>query len=110
MSVTTLVTAEELLRMPDDGCRYELVAGEIKKMPSPGWRHGVAVGRVSFLVTPFVKQHELGPVFEGDSGFMLARDPDTVLRRTTPSSAKTACRPKTRRKPTGRARPTLPSR
>jgi len=78
MSATTLVTADELLRMPDDGYRYELVAGEIKKMPPPGWRHGATVGRVSGLVTPFVKQHDLGLVLEGDSGFLLARDPDTV--------------------------------
>ena len=35
MSVTTLITADELLRMPDDGCRYELVAGEIKKCRLP---------------------------------------------------------------------------
>jgi Uma2 family endonuclease len=78
MSVTTLVTADELLRMPDDGYRYELVAGEIKKMPPPGWRHGVTLGQVGFLVTPFVRQRDLGRGFEGDSGFMLARDPDTV--------------------------------
>ena len=78
MSATTLVTADELLRMPDDGYRYELVAGEIKKMPRPGWRRGATVGRVSGLVTPFVKQHDLGLVLEGDCGFLLARDPDTV--------------------------------
>ena len=36
MSATTLVTADELLRMPDDGYRHELVAGEIKRMPFPG--------------------------------------------------------------------------
>ncbi|GAG42344.1 unnamed protein product, partial [marine sediment metagenome] len=30
MSTTTRVTAEQLLRMPDDGSRYELVAGELK--------------------------------------------------------------------------------
>jgi Uma2 family endonuclease len=78
MSASTLVTADELLRMPRDGYRYELVAGEIKKMPPPGWRHGVVVGRLSLLLTPFVKQHDLGLVLEGDSGFRLARDPDTV--------------------------------
>ena len=33
---TRPVTAEELLRMPDDGFRYELVKGELRKMPHVG--------------------------------------------------------------------------
>ena len=37
MSATTLVTATELLHMPNDGYRYELVAGELRKMtPAAG--------------------------------------------------------------------------
>jgi len=37
MSTTTRVTADQLLRMPDDGYRYELVAGELKRATnSPG--------------------------------------------------------------------------
>ena len=32
---TRLFTADELLRMPDDGQRYELVEGELRSM-SPG--------------------------------------------------------------------------
>ena len=33
---TKLITADELLMMPDDGCRYELLRGVlIRKMP-PG--------------------------------------------------------------------------
>ena len=35
MTTTTQpVTAEELLNMPDDGFRYELIRGELRKMPS----------------------------------------------------------------------------
>ena len=37
---TRPVTAEELLRMPDDGFRYELVKGELRKMPYAGNEHG----------------------------------------------------------------------
>ena len=38
---TLRVTAEELLRMPDDGSRYELVEGELRKMPPAGkWASG----------------------------------------------------------------------
>jgi hypothetical protein len=44
MSVTTPVTAEQLWRMPDDGCRHELIAGELRKMTPAGWKHGVVPG------------------------------------------------------------------
>ena len=78
MSVTTLITADELLRMPDDGSRYELVAGEIKKMPPPGWRHGRFAMRIGLMVGEFAKEHDLGDSFAAETGFLLARDPDTV--------------------------------
>ena len=35
-TTTKLMTAEELLEMPDDGFRYELVRGELVKMPPAG--------------------------------------------------------------------------
>ena len=35
-TTTKLMTAEELLEMPDDGFRYELVRGELVKMPPTG--------------------------------------------------------------------------
>jgi Uma2 family endonuclease len=78
MSVATLVTAEELLRMPDDGGRYELVAGEIRKMSPPGWRHGKCAMQVGLMVGEFARQHDLGDSFASETGFLLARDPDTV--------------------------------
>jgi Uma2 family endonuclease len=34
------MTADDLLRMPDDGFRYELVRGELRKMSPAGSRHG----------------------------------------------------------------------
>ena len=40
---TGVVTAEELLAMPDDGYRYELVRGELRKMAPAGSRHS-AIG------------------------------------------------------------------
>ncbi len=78
MSTKTLVTAEQLLRMPDDGYRYELVAGELRKMTPAGWRHGLVGGRLRSLLGGHVLQNELGEVFLAETGFLLARDPDTV--------------------------------
>jgi len=51
MSTTTSVSAEQLLRMPDDGFRYELIAGEIRKMPPAGWEHGMIGGRLGNLIS-----------------------------------------------------------
>lgn len=34
------VTADELLHMPDDGFRYELVRGELRRMNPAGNVHG----------------------------------------------------------------------
>jgi Uma2 family endonuclease len=78
MSTTALVTAEQLLRMPDAGCRYELISGELKKIPPAGWEHGAVGGRLHTLLGHHVLEHRLGEVFEGETGFLLARDPDTV--------------------------------
>ena len=40
MTTVQLFTAEELLQMPDDGFRYELVKGELLKMAPVGDRLG----------------------------------------------------------------------
>lgn len=79
MTTTTLVTAEQLLRMPDDGCRRELVAGEVRTMAPPGWKHGAVEFLVAGLLRDYLKDQHLGMVLVGDPGFLLARDPDTVL-------------------------------
>ena len=78
MSTTTRMTAEELLRMQDDGCRYELVAGELRKMVPAGWKHGDVGGRLHSLLGHYVVEQELGKIFFAETGFLLARDPDTV--------------------------------
>jgi Uma2 family endonuclease len=72
------MTAEQLLRMPDDGFRYELIAGELKKMSPSGWRHSSIAGQLHTRLGQHVEQHDLGRVFGAEPGFILARDPDTV--------------------------------
>ncbi len=34
------MTADDLLKLPDDGWRYELVGGVLIRMPPPGFKHG----------------------------------------------------------------------
>ena len=75
---TQLVTAEELLDMPDDGFEYELVRGELRKMAPAGSRHSVSGIDMATSLNIHVKANNLGRVFGADGGFLLARDPDTV--------------------------------
>jgi Uma2 family endonuclease len=72
------VTAEELLRMPDDEFRYELVRGELRKMTPAGNVHGRVVVRVTWPLAQHVEANDLGVVYAAETGFVLARDPDTV--------------------------------
>ena len=48
-------------------------------MMSPaGWRHGRVAGRLHALVGHHVLENKLGEVFTAETGFLIARDPDTV--------------------------------
>jgi Uma2 family endonuclease len=79
MSATmTLVTAEELIRMPDDGYRYELIKGEVQRMPPTGGEHGAITMSLGFLLNAHVRKNNLGVVFAAETGFKIASDPDTV--------------------------------
>ena len=75
----TLMTADELLRLPDDGQRHELVAGEVRAMPLRGAERGALSARLAVLLSQHVHEHQLGCVVAAGTGFLLTRDPDTVL-------------------------------
>jgi Uma2 family endonuclease len=72
------ITADELLRMPDDGYKYELVAGRLRKMTPAGSLHGVVGMRLASAIQTHVDRDQLGVVFAADTGFKLASNPDTV--------------------------------
>src|SRR5436309_6780642 len=78
MTVTSLMTADELLRMPDDGYRYELVQGELRKMSPAGADHGDVAASIVISLGSYVKARKLGKVYTADPGFYIERDPDTV--------------------------------
>jgi Uma2 family endonuclease len=77
-TATRLVTAEELSRLPDDGQRYELIAGELRAMAPTGDEHGGIVMAVAESLGPHVRANRLGRARTGEPGYVLARDPDTV--------------------------------
>ena len=72
------MTAEDLRRMPDDGTRRELVNGELHEMPPSGRTHGRVAMKFSWPLGQFVDEHGLGEVYAAETGFLLARGPDTV--------------------------------
>jgi Uma2 family endonuclease len=72
------MTAEELLRLPDDGMRHELIYGELTTMSPAGPRHGRVAMRFGTRLDSFVEREQLGAVYAADTGFWLARDPDLV--------------------------------
>ncbi|MCI0845699.1 MAG: Uma2 family endonuclease [Chloroflexi bacterium] len=78
MTTAQKVTAEELLQMPDDGLRYELVKGELVKMAPAGSEHGDLAMRVGWRLGQYVENHNLGKVFAAETGFRIASNPDTV--------------------------------
>ncbi len=73
------MTADELSRLPDDGWRHALVGGELQRMTPAGFRHGAVIMNVAAPLTHHVKMHRLGVVCGAETGFVLARNPDTVL-------------------------------
>ena len=76
---TALMTADELIQLPRDGFRWELINGEIEKMPPPGHPHGRIALRLCMYLGQFVLDHGLGEAFATDTGFKLTSNPDTVL-------------------------------
>ena len=72
------LTVEDLYTMPDDGFKYELQSGMLVSEPLPGFRHGRVMFRMGALLSSHVRLNRLGIVLGGDSGFILARKPDTV--------------------------------
>jgi len=72
------MTAADLLRLPADGRRYELIRGELRQMAPAGPTHGRLAMRLAAHLFQHVEAHHLGTVYAAETGFQLAQDPDTV--------------------------------
>ena len=84
-----LFSAEDLLHLPamghilifqavSPGRRLELVKGKIYEIAAAGARHRGVANTVGMLFGAHVRNHRLGVVFAAETGFILARNPDTV--------------------------------
>jgi Uma2 family endonuclease len=79
MATRLLTTADELLLMPRDGVRRELVDGELQEMSPAEFGHGRVAANVAFELASHVRAAKLGIVVAAETGFKLANNPDTVL-------------------------------
>jgi len=73
------MTAEDLMNLPDDDLRHELINGKLITMPLFGILHGRITMRLGVPLGQFVLRHDLGEPFISEVGYQLTKDPDTVL-------------------------------
>lgn len=73
-----LMTAEELFHLPNDGMRHELVKGVLTTMPPTGFEYGAVTGNLTGPIQVHVRQNNLGTVCGAETGFIVAKEPDTV--------------------------------
>ena len=67
-----LLTADDLLAMPEDGMRRELIQGELIEMPPASDDHGSIGEEFSWQAGTFIRQHRLGRGRMAETGFQLA--------------------------------------
>jgi len=72
------LTAEELLGLYLPDKRSELVRGVLAVREPAGGRHGDLAMRLTLAIGTHVQVRGLGWVFAAETGFTLARNPDTV--------------------------------
>ena len=80
-----LLTYDDLLQTPDDGQRYEIIAGELIVSPSPGLVHQWFSMNLIHVLDGYVRQHGLGRVFHGPVDVRLSPhdivEPDLLFIR-----------------------------
>ncbi len=72
-------TEKELMSLPDDGKKYELINGEITMVPA-GFEHEIIGARLLIALGKFVFEHNLGVVCGSSMGYWMKsgnlRSPD----------------------------------
>ena len=79
MPSPNVTTADQLLALRDPPWRHELWRGELRRMSPAGHHHGDVALRIGAAIANHVRSRKLGRTYAAETGFVLARDPDTVL-------------------------------
>ncbi len=73
-----LLTAAQLIALPDDGKRHELIRGELITMAPASAPHGGVTDRIGRRIGNFVEANNLGETYAAETGIFIEHDPDTV--------------------------------
>jgi Uma2 family endonuclease len=71
-------TYEDLLTLPDDGKRYEIIAGELLELPAPSRLHQIFIGLLVTILSQHVRIHKLGWILPAPTDVQL--DPHFVFQ------------------------------
>ena len=94
MSTTRPWTEAELMALPEDGFKRELVDGEIRVSPA-GWPHGHVIVELTLRIGNFVKSSRLGWLCDSSTGVWMPsgnlRVPDLafIAREKSPDGPQT---------------------
>jgi Uma2 family endonuclease len=82
-TITSQMTTEELLALPDDGIDRELIRGEVRESPmtTRGMPHCLAAANVAFLLGAWLRtqRNPRGRIYAGDARVRIRREPDTFF-------------------------------
>src|SRR5947209_16332866 len=82
-TTSSLMTAEELLALPDDGIDRELIRGELREYPmtTRGAPHCRVTSNLDFLLGAWLRQqpHPRGGLYAGDMRVRIRSNPDTFV-------------------------------
>lgn len=67
-------TYAEFARLPDDGNRYEVIAGEVHMTPSPRPLHQEVIMKLGHELRSFADRHRLGWVVQGPIDVLLGEE------------------------------------
>ena len=77
-AISSLLTAEEYARLPDQGHLTELVRGRVIDIGWPMPRLGQICSEISYELGRFLEDHPLGQAVSNHSAIITRRKPDTV--------------------------------
>jgi Uma2 family endonuclease len=66
-------TYEDYLRLPDDGNRYEVIRGALYVMPPPAPEHQFSSAEISYQLSKFVRENDIGLVLTAPLEVRLPR-------------------------------------
>jgi len=73
-------TREEVLSLPDDGNRYELVHGELLVSPSPRAAHQTVLLKVALVLSEYVREQAVGHVFIAPADISFGKRDDVLVQ------------------------------